>query len=91
MTDDPGPYTGERWDGLSNMARLDGDHTGPVQAGAAILVRRHDGDESPLRMVLVQPGPGMLREHSRRPGEKERLGDPRRPVWFVRPEREADR
>ena len=76
----PYAYTGQMHDGMSNLCRLDGEHTGTPERGALILVRRHDGDTDPLRMVLV---------------ERVRRGDRYDPkhrdwpnsIWAVRPER----
>ena len=66
--------TGERYDGVSNLAQLDAGQRGQPKAGQVILVRRTKGDESPLRMLLVSR-PTAFR------------GDLARQVWFVRPDR----
>lgn len=77
--------TGERYDGAANLVRLDGDYK--PRPGTEIRVRRHAGDEEPLRMILVSSAPGTLGVTGRRPGEKDDgpLKGICRPVWFVRP------
>ena len=84
MKPDPPPleyaYTGERYIGAANLCRLDGDHTGTPEAGALVLVRRHAGDNEPLRMLLVE----RVRRGDTYDG---RHRDWPRPIWAVRPER----
>ena len=78
LTDEHGPYAGDRYGGAANLVMLDGDHTGRVLAGGLVLVRRHPGDETPARMRLVKHvGPGE-------PDKDRRF---LRPIWAVRPER----
>lgn len=90
MTDDK-TLSGERYDGAANLARLDGDYK--PRPGTEIRVRRHAGDDEPLRMVLVTSAPGLLGITGKQPGEKDDgpLTGGNRPVWFVRPWRRPAR